>query len=86
MKNILQQIITQNKEREQQAVTARQAEIDSPETRDNRRTFLKKTALGGITLGGLMGMTTEDTIAQTTSKVNKASNPSELKITDLRYC
>ncbi|MBA4056249.1 MAG: mandelate racemase/muconate lactonizing enzyme family protein, partial [Marivirga sp.] len=32
------------------------------------------------------GMTFEDTIAQTTSKVKKASSPSELKITDLRYC
>lgn len=86
MKSVLQQIIKQNKEREQKAVSERQAEIDNPETRDNRRNFLKKTALGGITLGGLMGMTYEDSIAQTTSKVQKASSPSDLKITDLRYC
>lgn len=85
MKTILQQIITKNKERERADVAARQAEIDSPSTKDNRRDFLKKTALGGITLTGLMGMTFEDTMAQTTSKVQKASNPSELKITDLRY-
>ncbi len=85
MKTILQEIIGKNKEREQIATAARQAEIDSPSTKDNRRDFLKKTALGGITLTGLMGMTFEDTMAQTTSKVQKASSPSELKITDLRY-
>ncbi|MEO5978712.1 MAG: mandelate racemase/muconate lactonizing enzyme family protein [Chryseolinea sp.] len=85
MKSVMQQIIRQNKDREAKAAADRQAEIDSPETKDNRRSFLKKTALGGMTLGTLMGMTVEDTIAQSTSKVNKASNPSELKITDLRY-
>ena len=86
MKNVVQQIIKKNKERENAAVIARQAEIDSPTTKDNRRSFLKKTALGGMTLTGLMGMTYEDTVAQTTSKVQKASAPSDLKITDLRYC
>lgn len=86
MKNVIQQIIKKNKERESAAVLARQAEIDSPTTKDNRRSFLKKTALGGMTLTGLMGMTYEDTVAQTTSKVQKASAPSDLKITDLRYC
>lgn len=86
MKSIIKQIIEQNKEREKAAATARQAEIDSPTTKDNRRDFLKKTALGGITLTGLMGMSVEDTIAQTTSNVKRASSPSELKITDLRYC
>lgn len=86
MKGVLQQIIQQNKEREKAAAAARQAEIDNPTTKDNRRNFLKKTALGGITLSGLMGLTFEDTMAQTTSKVQKASAPSDLKITDLRYC
>ena len=86
MKTILQQIIANNKEREKKAAANRQAEIDSPQTHDNRRDFLKKTALGGITLTGLMGLSFEDTMAQTTSKVKKASSPSDLKITDLRYC
>ena len=86
MKSILQQIIANNKERERKAVVERQAEIDSPDTKDNRRDFLKKTALGGMTLTGLMGLSIEDTLAETTSKVKKASSPSELKITDLRYC
>ena len=86
MKSIVQQIVKKNKERENGAAIARQAEIDNPTTSDNRRSFLKKTALGGMTLTGLMGMSFEDTMAQTTSKVQKASSPSELKITDLRYC
>ena len=86
MKNILQQIIAQNKEREKGAAAERQAEIDSPTTKDNRRSFLKKTALGGMTMTALAGLTFEDTMAQTTSKVQKASAPSDLKITDLRYC
>jgi L-alanine-DL-glutamate epimerase-like enolase superfamily enzyme len=85
MKSVLQKIIKQNKERESKAAADRQAEIDNPHTHDNRRNFLKKTALGGLTLGSMMGLSTEDTIAQTTSKVNKSSNPSDLKITDLRY-
>jgi L-alanine-DL-glutamate epimerase-like enolase superfamily enzyme len=86
MKNILQQIVAQNKDRERKAAADRQAEIDNPQTKDNRRNFLKKTALGGMTMSALAGLTIEDTMAQTTSKVQKASSPSELKITDLRYC
>jgi L-alanine-DL-glutamate epimerase-like enolase superfamily enzyme len=85
MKSILQQIITQNRQQEKADATARQQEIDNPQTKDNRRNFLKKTALGGITLSGMMSASVEDTLAQTTSKVNRASNPSELKITDMRY-
>src|SRR6478736_6073102 len=86
MKSIIQQIGKENKEREAKAAQNRQQEIDSPETNNNRRNFLKKTALGGMSLTALMGLSFEDTIAQTTSKVNRASKPSDLKITDLRYC
>jgi L-alanine-DL-glutamate epimerase-like enolase superfamily enzyme len=53
-------------------------------TTDNRRSFLQKAALGGITLGGMMSSSIEDIIAHTTSKVSRASSPSDLKITDLR--
>jgi L-alanine-DL-glutamate epimerase-like enolase superfamily enzyme len=86
MKSILSQIIASNKAVEQAEKEARLVELNNPTTNDNRRNFLKKSALGGITLGGLMGMTIEDTVAQAISKVNRASKPSELKITDLRYC
>jgi hypothetical protein len=48
MKNILQQIIRQNKKLESAKAEAVKAEIANPETSNNRRNFLKKTALGGI--------------------------------------
>ncbi|HEY1020751.1 MAG TPA: twin-arginine translocation signal domain-containing protein, partial [Flavisolibacter sp.] len=86
MKSILQQIINQHQEKERTAALARQAEIDNPLTQDTRRDFLKKTALGGIALGGMLFSSVEDTVAQATGKVKRASKPSELKITDMRYC
>jgi len=86
MKSILQQLISKNKEEENAYSALRQAEIDSPETSSGRRSFLKKTALGGIALGGLMNLSIEDTLAQTTQNVKRSSNPSDLKITDMRYC
>jgi len=85
MKSIIQQIADQNRERETAQKQAIMAEIDNPATSNNRRNFLKKTALGGVALGGLLGLSIEDTIAQTTSNVSRASSPSELKITDMRY-
>ncbi|WP_026463023.1 mandelate racemase/muconate lactonizing enzyme family protein [Adhaeribacter aquaticus] len=85
MKSILHQIIDANKKRETAETAARQAEINNPATPDTRRDFLKKTALGGIGIASFMGMSLEDTLAQTTSKVNRASNPADLKITDMRY-
>ncbi len=86
MKSILQQIIASNKEEEHKYARSRQEEIDHPETGTNRRNFLKKTALGGMALGGLMSLPIEDVLAQTTSKVQRSSSPTDLKITDLRYC
>lgn len=59
---------------------------EAPAEKENgRRSFLKKSALGGIMLGGFMYSSVEDTLAQSTSKVNKNSSPSDLKITDMRY-
>jgi L-alanine-DL-glutamate epimerase-like enolase superfamily enzyme len=86
MKNVLQEIITKFKSEEKADQEALKVEIESPLTSNNRRNFLKKTAIGGISMAGFMGMTFEDTVAQTTSKVQRASNPSALKITDMRYC
>lgn len=86
MKTTLKEIISKNKEEEKAYAAAREAEINNPETGTNRRNFLKKTALGGIALGGLMNLSIEDTIAHTTQNVKRSSNPSDLKITDMRYC
>ena len=85
MKSIIQQIVAKNKQRERVEADALQAEMANPFTDNKRRNFLKKTALGGITLSGLMGLSVEDTLAQTTANVKRASSPSELKITDMRY-
>ncbi len=57
----------------------------SPEKENDRRSFLKKSALGGMMLGGFMFSSIEDTLAQSTSKVNRNSAPADLKITDMRY-
>jgi L-alanine-DL-glutamate epimerase-like enolase superfamily enzyme len=84
MKSTLQQIAEKSRQKERVEVDAIKAEIANPATSNDRRNFLKKAALGGIALGGLMHLSVEDTIAQTTSKVSRASSPSDLKITDLR--
>jgi L-alanine-DL-glutamate epimerase-like enolase superfamily enzyme len=61
--------------------------VDPISTADNsRRSFFKKSALGGLALGGsFMFSSFEDVMAHSTSKVNRYSAPSDLKITDLRY-
>jgi L-alanine-DL-glutamate epimerase-like enolase superfamily enzyme len=85
MKSILQLIKDKNQQLEKQEAEANYAEINNPNTSNNRRNFLKKTALGGLALGGMMKLSVQDTIAQTTAKVSRASSPSQLKITDMRY-
>lgn len=50
-----------------------------------RREFFKKAGLGGMMLSGFMFSPLEDTLAQATSKVNRNSAPTDLKITDMRY-
>jgi hypothetical protein len=85
MKTRLEELITKNKQEEQLYRAARQAEMQDPKTGENRRNFLKMTALGGLGLSSMVGYSFEDTIAHSTSKVNRASAPSELKITDMRY-
>jgi L-alanine-DL-glutamate epimerase-like enolase superfamily enzyme len=85
MKGILQQIAEKNRLREKADQLAINKEITDKATSNDRRNFLKKAALGGIAIGGLINLSIEDTIAQTTSKVSRVSNPSDLKITDLRF-
>lgn len=55
------------------------------DTESSRRDFIKKAGIGGIMLGGMMFSSIEDTVAQSTSNVKRASLPSDLKITDMRY-
>jgi L-alanine-DL-glutamate epimerase-like enolase superfamily enzyme len=84
MKTTLQKISEETIGMERAEREKIKAEIANPPNLTDRRNFLKKAALGGIALGGLMNLSIEDTIAQTTSKVSRASSPSDLKITDLR--
>lgn len=84
MKTILRQIAEKQRHDEKTSRDAVIAEINNPATGSDRRNFLKKAALGGVALGGLLHLSTEDTIAMTTQKVSRASSPSDLKITDLR--
>jgi L-alanine-DL-glutamate epimerase-like enolase superfamily enzyme len=84
MKTILQQIAEKTRKEERAEREAVNSEIADPKTSNDRRNFLKKAALGGIALGGMLHLSIEDTIAQTTQKVSRASSPSDLKITDLR--
>src|SRR6187399_1394599 len=57
------------------------------ENENSRRSFFKKSAMGGIALGGaFMFSPIEDVVAQSTQKVNRYGSPSDLIITDMRYC
>ncbi len=85
MSSILKRIIEQNKSRESADSAAILSQIADNQTSNNRRDFLRKSVLGGMTLGGLISLNIEDSIAQTTANVSRASSPSDLKITDLRY-
>lgn len=51
---------------------------------DNRRDFLRKSALGGLSLGMMFNGQTDKEIDFITQKVRRSSAPSDLKITDLR--
>src|SRR5690348_8675773 len=51
----------------------------------DKRSFLKNAALGGLAFSGLDRLSFEDRLAHTTRNVRRASAPSDLKITDMRY-
>lgn len=50
----------------------------------DRRTFLKSAALGGLSLAALFSAPFADQVAYATQRVNRNSSPSDLEITDLR--
>ncbi len=52
---------------------------------DDRRNFFHTAGLGGLALGSMLFSPIEETIEHSTSKVNRNSAPSDLKITDMRY-
>jgi L-alanine-DL-glutamate epimerase-like enolase superfamily enzyme len=86
MKNKLHQNASNKKQEEDLAAITGSESFEDNSSPDTRRDFIKKAALGGIALGGLTHLSIEDTIAETTQKVKRASRPSDLRITDMRYC
>jgi len=84
MKNIINLLQEQNRILERAETKAPKVEINDTFTDPGRRAFLKRTALGGMALGGFMSLSFEDIVSQTTSNVSRASSPSDLKITDMR--
>lgn len=85
MKKALKKMLSENKKLEIAEKQRIEDELANPRTSTNRRQFLKKTALGGVFLGGLFNLSIEDTLARTTQGVKRYSAPSDLKITDMRY-
>lgn len=85
MKKILQEI---TEKRIQTATLVGSHENTCSSGKDSRRGFLRKAAGfgAGISLGSFLFSPVEDAVAQVTSNVNRYSNPSDLKITDMRYC
>ena len=60
--------------------------LNSTDKKSNksRRDFIQKAGLGGLALGYMFDDNPEKEVEFTTQKINKSSNPSDLKITDLR--
>jgi L-alanine-DL-glutamate epimerase-like enolase superfamily enzyme len=52
--------------------------------KNSRRNFIQKAGLGGLALGYMFEDQPEKEIEYATQKVSRSSNPSDLKITDLR--
>ena len=74
--------------KEQETTEANSHPQDNSEAQPEnaRRSFLKKSALGGIALGSsVLFAPIEEVVAQSTQKVRRYSAPSDLQITDLRY-
>ncbi|HLN21636.1 MAG TPA: mandelate racemase/muconate lactonizing enzyme family protein [Bacteroidales bacterium] len=85
MKNNTNQFSEEIKKQEKIESDAIRAELENQATSNDRRNFLKKTALGGIALGsGMLNVPAEETVAFTTQNVQRNSAPSGLKITDMR--
>jgi len=59
-------------------------EPQDSQPKNSRRQFFQKAGLGGLSLGAFMHSSFAKTFEQSSQNVNKLSNPSDLKITDLR--
>jgi L-alanine-DL-glutamate epimerase-like enolase superfamily enzyme len=58
--------------------------IANPQSDWSRRSLLKGLGLGGLSLAGVLDFSIEEQVACATQGVSRASQPSQLRITDLR--
>jgi len=82
MKNALKRLLQQDQISQPDVPEASVSPTTEPE--NSRRSFLKKAGLGGLSLAALMHLPIEDQVAYATQNVNRHSQPSDLKITDMR--
>jgi L-alanine-DL-glutamate epimerase-like enolase superfamily enzyme len=81
-----QKILKKHGLKDQDSIDEVNSTNNTGEKENSRRSFLKKSTLGGIALGGSFAFSPiEELIAQSTQKVRRYSGPSDLKITDMRY-
>ena len=85
MKSSIEQLRKEHLELQRGETPVAKFENNIPHLKEDRRNFLKVSALSGISLAGFMGMPTADVVAATTSKISRRGAPSDLKITDMRY-
>ena len=62
-----------------------ESELNSIDARSDRRSFLKKSTFGGMSLAGMMAWSTPAVIEKTTSNISRFGAPTDLRITDMRY-
>ncbi len=60
------------------------APADPAQPGDDRRTFLKKAGLGGLSLAAVGHLPVEEQVAYVSQRVSRHSAPSDLRITDMR--
>ncbi len=86
MKKIVKQIAEIKEQHETSEIKAERPDIEHPKSTNDRRSFIKKAALGGIALGGLTHFSLQGVQAQTTQKVppNPRSRDSR-SLKDLKY-
>jgi len=81
-KKILEKIMQQ--ESVPASVKAAREKEKQNQNQNPRRNFLQKSLLGGLSLGAFTFASVEDTLAYSTQKVNRNSNPSDFYLCQCR--
>ena len=62
-----------------------ESELNFNDAGGDRRSFLKKSTFGGMSLAGMMAWSAPAVIEKTTSNISRFGAPTDLRITDMRY-